>query len=594
MTSKKIDYQSSSVTSGISPEEEAAVLAAVYAYLDQEEQSVEDPSVAKESSWARSAHLEVSGSFRGKLTRSLPASLPKNLWQAITRPFVPVLVLCSLSLSSSAVYAQQVFAPLPGNDEGSQFRPVLQGNHERSFVAGAPQDDMARNVPKMVRVGIALGQEAIEIAAPDGAQIVDLATKQVVAVLPKESAWVCRTQADAICLQNKFMPAIAHNENEQSSNYEKVSYTPNLTVITEGAATLPEQMMLPGVQANYAISAPNDLTDGLLAINGKFYRGSIELSCRELNSRPGATTKTQSQITQTGQQTTNQVTPDTTLSADKTISADSAKLYAINVVDLEDYLLSVVPSEMPSQWPQEALKAQAIAARSYALANLGKHLADGYDVKANTEDQVYSGVQSESDNSNLACAQTAGIILKHQGQVIPAFFHSGSGGWTEVSENVWGNTLPFLKSVPDYDDASPMASWTRTFEQEKLMQLLQAARLPANKDPNKDAVKDVSQIGQLLDVTVIARTPTNRVTQVNLIGKKREAAISAEELRKVLKLPSTNFNLSFQDGVFTFSGRGFGHGLGLSQWGAKALADNGYNAAQILKYYYKDVALEYR
>lgn len=574
MTSKKINYQSSSVAASvgtdITPEEEAAVLAAVYAYMAEEETEPEAPSGAKESTWSRSARLEISGSFRGKLTRSLPTSLPKNLWQAITRPFVPVLLLSVLS-GNSAVYSQQVFAPIPGGDESSQFRPVPQVMHERSFAkAGearlAPTDDNLNYVqnyaPKMIRVGIVLGQESVEIAAPDGAQVFDLATKQVVAVLPKESSWVCRAQTDAIYLQNKFAQVIAQNSSDDSGNYAKVSYTPNLPALPE---TIPQQITLPSGITGVVISVPAEINDGLLAINGKFYRGSLEVNFR---------------------------TSDTTLSANKNEATNNTRISAINVVNLEDYLLSVVPAEMPSQWPQEALKAQAIAARSYAMANFGKHQADGYDVKANTEDQVYSGVQSESDNSNLACAQTAGIILKHQGQVIPAFFHSGSGGWTELAENVWGNSLPFLKSVPDYDDASPLATWTRTYEREKLIAQLLPARLTINKDGSKDYAQNIGQIGQLLDVAIIGRTPTNRVMQLNLIGKKREASISSEELRKVLKLPSTNFNLVFQDGVFIFSGRGFGHGLGLSQWGAKALADNGYNAAQILKYYYKDVTLE--
>jgi stage II sporulation protein D len=230
---------------------------------------------------------------------------------------------------------------------------------------------------------------------------------------------------------------------------------------------------------------------------------------------------------------------------------------------------------MPSSWPLEALKAQAIAARSYAAANIGKHGKDGYDLRATTDDQVYSGVASENENSNLAVGLTTGLVLKQEGKPITAFFHSTSGGATEFSENVWGKSLSYLHSVPDFDDASPHFSWTRKVSVDDIENLV-----------GRD-------IGQLLSLSVVSRTGSNRVQYLLAQGASGSKLINSETLRRGLKLPSTLFNVGTEPNSYVFAGRGFGHGLGMSQYGAKALAERGCNAAQILSYYYKDVVIDF-
>lgn len=260
------------------------------------------------------------------------------------------------------------------------------------------------------------------------------------------------------------------------------------------------------------------------------------------------------------------------------LSTSGNGINAINNIDLEEYLLSVVPAEMPGSWPPEALKAQSIAARSYAAANLGKHEQDGYDLKCTSEDQVYSGVVAETHSTNQAVADTAGLVLKHDGRIISAFFHSTSGGYTELAEHVWGKPIKFLKSVPDYDDTSPFFTWSEKFTPEAVEQALR---------------KSGYNPGALLAMYVIARAPTARVRHVMVVGSDDVALIGGDEFRKLLSLPSTNFNVGHEQGAYVFAGRGHGHGLGLSQWGARTLAENGYNAAQILTYYYKDVSLDY-
>lgn len=128
------------------------------------------------------------------------------------------------------------------------------------------------------------------------------------------------------------------------------------------------------------------------------------------------------------------------------------RLVIINNVDIEDYIRGVVPSEMPSGWSHEAHKAQAIAARSYALANLGKRASSGYDLKDTPEDQAYGGASAESAGTNDAVLQTEGIVLIYDLKIIPAYYSASAGGQTSSSADVWTKNLPYLKSVPSFDE----------------------------------------------------------------------------------------------------------------------------------------------
>ena len=126
-------------------------------------------------------------------------------------------------------------------------------------------------------------------------------------------------------------------------------------------------------------------------------------------------------------------------------------LTLINDVGLEEYLMGVVPAEMPSKWNHEAHKAQAIAARSYALANKGKRAVKGYDLKDTPEDQAYGGASSETIQTNRAVVETEGIVLTYDRKIISAYYHASSGGSTVNSGEVWSKNLPYLRSVPAFD-----------------------------------------------------------------------------------------------------------------------------------------------
>ena len=132
------------------------------------------------------------------------------------------------------------------------------------------------------------------------------------------------------------------------------------------------------------------------------------------------------------------------------IQNKNGKLTVINNVPREDYIQGVVPSEMPSSWATEAHKAQAIAARSYALANLGKRARYGYDLKDTPEDQAYGGASKETPDTNYAVEQTKGIVLTYNMKVINAYYSASAGGQTTAGG--WGADLPYLRSVPSFDE----------------------------------------------------------------------------------------------------------------------------------------------
>lgn len=131
---------------------------------------------------------------------------------------------------------------------------------------------------------------------------------------------------------------------------------------------------------------------------------------------------------------------------------NGSSLTVINDVPIEDYIQGVVPSEMPPAWEHEAHKAQAIAARSYALANLGKRAKNGYDLNDTPEDQAYGGATSETLQTNEAVSETTGLVLIHNNKIIPAYYSASAGGHTKSASQVWSKDLAYIKAVPSFDD----------------------------------------------------------------------------------------------------------------------------------------------
>lgn len=291
------------------------------------------------------------------------------------------------------------------------------------------------------------------------------------------------------------------------------------------------------------IIRPFDKSDGGLTLDGCRYRGALELRHR------------------------------------------GAGLTAVNIVPVDDYLLSVVPEEMPTDWPAEALKAQSVAARSFALKSRGRHAAEGYDLCTTTHCQLYKGIASEKTASTAAVRATRGEVLTYGGQPIEALFHTDSGGMTESSEDVWGSHVPYLRAVRD----TPMGTmpWTKTVSTADLEKKLAA------KGHNIGRLRAIELSPLAVGRAAKDRTASGRVKAMTVTGTKGSVTLSGNAWRSLLGLKSALFDAKLTKDSVTFTGFGAGHGLGISQWGAKRLAETGRSYADILHHYYTGVTLQH-
>ena len=250
------------------------------------------------------------------------------------------------------------------------------------------------------------------------------------------------------------------------------------------------------------------------------------------------------------------------------------KFTVINLVPLEEYLRGVLPGEMPPSYPLEALKAQAVAARSFALKNRGKHKFEGFDLCDTTHCQVYAGAK-ELESTDKAVAETSGKILTYDDKLVEASFHADSGGMTEDVADVWGQPSPYLIAVEEIIKTSEV--WTIKVTAKEISESLDI-----------DNVKSVKLSKLKIGKEDSDRTSSGRVKTAQINGKKFTGA----ELRKKFSLPSTLFDIKLDEGEIIFTGYGNGHGVGMSQKGARAYAADGWSYEKILSHYYHDTKLK--
>ncbi len=328
-----------------------------------------------------------------------------------------------------------------------------------------------------------------------------------------------------------------------------------------------------------------------------------------------------------------------------TFSRAGDELIIINNLKLQNYLYGVVPKEMPSTWALEALKAQAIAAKNYSLINMNKHINEGYNLCDTTHCQVYGGYKSETIMTNRAVDEITGRILMYNDEIVDTYYHSSSGGYTEDSENVWGGKIAYLRGVEDsFSLGSPYDSWQYVISDEEIRAKLSENGLDVGYITDIQVISK-SENGRVMKLMIKGTMGTQvlekeKVRQVfgtsNIKSTLYEvyfnngnggSSISEEiyiynmntgDVEKQLinnanilssdglsTLDSTSkgvtitdgaaarelkdkieHNVSNSEGKFVFSGKGWGHGVGMSQYGAKKMAEQGYTYEEILEYYY--------
>jgi len=265
------------------------------------------------------------------------------------------------------------------------------------------------------------------------------------------------------------------------------------------------------------------------------------------------------------------------------IDLHGSSFTVVNVVPTEDYLAGVLPKEMSSGWPQEAQKAQAVAARTFALHSRGRHKDAGYDLCTSTHCQSYGGIAGEEQGSTAAIDATYGEVLMYQGQLIDAVFHTDSGGMTDRSEDVWGTEVPYLRPAKEVETNTQ--PWKRTWTSDVF-----AAKLARKKDIGK--LQRITLSPLTVGKSAADRSASGRVKSATFFGTKGTLRLTGNDLRSIFGLSSTLFDLKLSGSTVTANGYGAGHGLGLSQWGARAFAAKGMKYQDILSHYYAGTTLK--
>lgn len=257
------------------------------------------------------------------------------------------------------------------------------------------------------------------------------------------------------------------------------------------------------------------------------------------------------------------------------IRTEDLRLLAINHLDIEDYVSGVLYHEVSHWWPMEALKAQAIAARTFAIYKSLEAKDKDYDLRRDIYSQVYGGRTSEKFRTNKAVEATAGEILIYKREILPAYFHATCGGHTENASLLWNTNIKPLQGRPcRYCRKSPHSNWVRKIPLASIEERL-----------NKYGYK----IKGLTDIRTSYRDRSGRIKTVKIIDSLGIEKIPANKFRLAVDpniIRSANFTVKIQDGIAIFEGKGWGHGVGMCQWGAYYMARRGLKARDILSFYY--------
>ncbi len=258
------------------------------------------------------------------------------------------------------------------------------------------------------------------------------------------------------------------------------------------------------------------------------------------------------------------------------VKKDNGKLMVINFVGMEDYLKGVLYHEVSHKWPMECLKVQAVAARTFALYQARMNKMQPYDLRSDIYSQVYGGKNSEKWSTNIAVDSTKGKVLTYKGDIFPAYFHATCAGYTEDASNLWNIDIPPLDGgYCDFCREAKYYSWTKMVPLEDLEEILR---------------QNGYKIGSIRTVSVLSKNISGRVDKLEFKDDQGVTLVLTGKIFRGLMGPnvvrSTKFNAYVRLDQLVLNGYGWGHGVGMCQWGAYGMATQGRKADQILKYYY--------
>lgn len=263
------------------------------------------------------------------------------------------------------------------------------------------------------------------------------------------------------------------------------------------------------------------------------------------------------------------------------IRKDNMKLMAINRVPLEEYLYGVLYNEVSHRWPIEAIKAQAITARTFALYQARQNKLQDYDLTNDIYSQVYSGATAERWATTRAVKLTKGQVLTYKGDIFPAYYHATCGGHTEDASNLWKIDLPPLKGAEcAYCKESPHYKWTKN--------------IPLS-DVEKKLNDSGYKMGAIKSVSILSKNKSGRAEKIEIKDEGDVSCIlTAKDFRHMIgpnDVRSASFEPSIKGGNLVLNGTGWGHGAGMCQWGAKGMADRAKKDDDILKHYYPEAEI---
>lgn len=341
------------------------------------------------------------------------------------------------------------------------------------------------------------------------------------------------------------------------------------------------------------VAVLKDLSDATLSVTGSFeiidartkealYQGRNLSTSKVAATQDGIKVKKMifaaSAVTVTSKKKAAIIVNNRRYRGDISIFKDAqGKLLIVNILDLESYIKGVLFHEISHRWPLDAIKAQAVAVRTYAMYQKEVMKAKDYDLTADTSSQVYGGYDSEKRKTNRAVNFTNGEVLTYQGKVFPAYFHATCGGITEDASELWKiNIVPLKGSrVCSFCLESPHYYWKADL---------------GLKAIEKKLGGQYKLKGELKNISIVERDPSGRVRTLELKDAQGQSLIiNAKDFRLAMGpdfIRSTNFSIVFEQDRLIFSGKGWGHGVGLCQWGAYGMSKKGYNYRQILEFYY--------